>query len=97
MIEQLRKLYGRLEERLTTVVSNAPISLFSLDSGGRITLLEGKGLDVLGLRSDEMIGQEVSQVFERAPEFLQSMAGALAGETINAIAVFDELTASCYW
>ena len=91
MIEQLRKLYGRLEERLTTVVSNAPIILFSLDSGGRITLLEGKGLDVLGLRSDEMIGQEVSQVFERAPEFLQSMAGALAGETINAIAVFDEL------
>jgi PAS domain S-box-containing protein len=91
MIEQLQKLYGRLEERLTTVVSNAPIILFSLDSGGRVTLLEGKGLDVLGLRSDEMIGQEMSQAFERAPEFLQSMAGALAGETINAIAVFGEL------
>ncbi len=91
MIEQLRQLYGRLEERLTTVVSNAPIILFSLDAGGRITLLEGKGLDVLGLRSDEMIGQEMSQVFERAPEFLQSMASALAGETVNAIAIFDEL------
>ncbi len=91
MIEQLRQLYGRLEERLTTVVSNAPIILFSLDAGGRITLLEGKGLDVLGFRSDEMIGQEMSQVFERAPEFLQSMASALAGETVNAIAIFDEL------
>jgi PAS domain S-box-containing protein len=91
MIEQLRKLYGRLEERLTTVVSNAPIILFSLDAGGRITLLEGKGLDVLGLRSDEMIGQEMSRVFERAPEFLQSMTGALAGETVNATAAFDEL------
>ncbi len=91
MIEQLRQLYGRLEERLTTVVSNAPIILFSLDAGGRITLLEGKGLDVLGFRSDEMIGQEMSQVFERAPEFMQSMASALAGETVNAIAIFDEL------
>ena len=91
MIEQLRQLYGRLEERLTTVVSNAPIILFSLDAEGRITLLEGKGLDVLGFRSDEMIGQEMSQVFERAPEFLQSMASALAGETVNAIAIFDEL------
>ena len=91
MIEQLRELYGRLEERLTTVVSNVPIILFSLDARGRITLLEGKGLDVLGFQSDEIIGQDVSEVFERAPEFLQSMEGALAGETVNAIAAFDEL------
>ncbi len=91
MIEQLRVLYGRLEERLTTVVSNAPIILFSLDANGRITLLEGKGLDALGLQSDELIGQEVAEVFARAPEFVQSMQGALAGETVNAIAAFDEL------
>ena len=49
MIEQLRGLYGRLEERLTIVVSNAPIILFSLDDQGRVSLLEGKGLDVLVL------------------------------------------------
>ena len=54
-------------------------------------MLEGKGLDVLGLQSDEMIGQEVTAVFERAPEFLRSMSEALAGETVNAIANFDEL------
>jgi PAS domain S-box-containing protein len=91
MIEQLRVLYGRIEERLTTVVSNAPIILFSLDAHGQITLLEGKGLEALGLQSDEVIGQDVSEVFERAPEFLQSMGVALGGDTDNAIAAFDNL------
>jgi len=91
MIEQLRLLYGRLEERLTTVVSNAPIILFSLDAQGRITLLEGKGLDALGLHSEEMIGQAVTGVFARAPGFLEAMQRALGGEAVDSFAGFDEM------
>ena len=91
MIEQLKLLYGRLEERLTTVVSNAQIILFSLDAQGRITLLEGKGLDAVGLQSEETIGQAVTGVFARAPEFLHAMQVALGGESVNSVASFDKM------
>ncbi|MFQ5972807.1 MAG: adenylate/guanylate cyclase domain-containing protein, partial [Alphaproteobacteria bacterium] len=91
MTEQLRVLYNRLEERLTTVVSNAPIVLFSLDKKGEFTLLEGKGLDALGLHSDEVIGRPVSEILARAPEILEATNAALGGATVNSIAAFDDL------
>jgi len=91
MTEQLRALYGRLEERLTTVVSNAPIVLFALDRDGGVTLLEGKGLDVLGLRSEELIGGSIDDVFAAAPEFQESMRRALAGEIVNEVATYGDL------
>jgi len=91
MTQQLQGLYSRLEERLTTVVSNSPIVLFSLDGQEQITLLEGKGLAALGLHFDEVIGQDVGNVFKAAPQFLHSIRRALAGETVNALAPFGDL------
>nr|NIS42576.1 HAMP domain-containing protein [Desulfuromonadales bacterium] len=68
MTDELRVLYSRLEERLTTVVSNAPIILFALDQDGALTLLEGKGLDTLGLDAEGAIGQPLSAAFGGSPE-----------------------------
>jgi PAS domain S-box-containing protein len=90
MTEQLRVLYDRLEERLTTVVSNAPIILFSLDQNGELTLLEGKGLDTLGLDADGVIGQPLSAVFGRSPEILAAADAARRGQTVNSVAALDE-------
>jgi class 3 adenylate cyclase/HAMP domain-containing protein len=90
MTAELRALYNRLEERLTTVVSNAPIILFSLNDGGTIVLLEGKGLDTLGLDAEAAVGQPLSVVFERAPEILDAAEAALRGETISSVAGLDE-------
>jgi adenylate cyclase len=91
MTEQLRVLYDRLEERLTTVVSNAPIILFSLDHKGDLTLLEGKGLDTLGLDTNKAIGQPLSTVFGRSPEILAAADKALHGQTISSMASLDKL------
>jgi len=89
MTEQLRAFYGRLEERLTSVVSNSPILLFSLDSEGRIDLFEGKSLDVIKLNSADIIGRDVADVFAEAPEFLDAIETALSGRTVNAVAGLD--------
>ncbi len=91
MTNQLRALYDRLEERLTAVVSNAPIILFSIDAQGTITLLEGKELEILGLGSESMVGQNIKDVFAQAPAFLQSINRALSGELVNEIVEFDDL------
>jgi len=90
MTEELRVLYNRLEERLTTVVSNAPIILFSLDQNGVLTLLEGKGLDKLGMDADDAIGQPLSVVFGRSPEILAAAEAARRGEIVNSVAALDE-------
>ena len=90
MTEQLRDLYGRLEERLTTVVSNAPIILFALDHNGELTLLEGKGLNTLGVDGDDVIGQPLSAVFGRSPEILAAADAARHGQTVSSVAALDD-------
>ncbi|HMB76373.1 MAG TPA: HAMP domain-containing protein, partial [Kiloniellaceae bacterium] len=89
MTEELRALYNRLEERLTTVVSKAPIILFSLDRDNALTLLEGKGLDTLGLDAEAAIGRPFDDVFGHAPDILAAAAAARRGETINSVATLD--------
>jgi len=91
MTGQLRVLYGRLEERLTTVVSNAPIILFSLDQNGDLTLLEGKGLDTVCLDAAEVIGKPLSAVFGRSPEILAAADTARRGQTVSSVAALDDL------
>jgi PAS domain-containing protein len=38
---------NRTEQRLSTVIANAPIILFALDRSGVFTLSEGRGLDAM--------------------------------------------------
>jgi PAS domain S-box-containing protein len=81
MTEQLRALYESLEERLRTVVSNAPIVLFALDKEGRFTLSEGKGLESLEVQSDQVVGLSVYDVYREVPQILENVERALAGES----------------
>jgi class 3 adenylate cyclase/HAMP domain-containing protein len=90
MTDELRILYGRLEERLTTVVSNAPIILFALDREGALTLLEGKGLDALGLDADGALGRPLSAVFGGSPEILAAAESARRGDTVSSVAALDD-------
>jgi PAS domain S-box-containing protein len=90
MTDELRVLYSRLEERLTTVVSNAPIILFALDQEGVLTLLEGKGLDALGLDSEGALGRPLSAVFGGAPKILTAAESARRGETVSSLATLDD-------
>lgn len=80
MTEQLRALYESLEERLRTVVSNAPIVLYALDKEGRFTLSEGKGLEALQLKPGQAVGQSVFEIYRDVPEIIENVRQALAGE-----------------
>ena len=51
------------KERLRTVVAGAPLVLFALDQHGVFTLAEGRGLDALGVRPAQLMGQSVFQVY----------------------------------
>ncbi len=73
------------EERLRAVVTNVPMVLFALDRDGILTLSEGKGLDALGLKPGELVGQSVFNVYKEVPEIAEASNRALAGEIFTSI------------
>jgi PAS domain S-box-containing protein len=76
------KLHGN-DMQLRTVVKVAPIMLWSTDSRGRITLLEGKNLDLLGLSPDASVGKVIAEVFSEIPHLVQEIRKALNGEEFS--------------
>jgi len=82
------------EERLRTVVENAPIIIYALDHEGTFTLSEGSGLQTLGLLPGAVVGSKIRDVYHNHPEILGAVEQALQGETVTFIArvgdgVFD--------
>jgi len=73
------------EERLHTVVTGASIILFALDQNGVFTLSDGKGLDALGLKPGQVVGQSVFDVYRDVPKILEANRRALTGEVFTSI------------
>jgi len=70
-------------QRLATVVGNAPIVLWAVDSGGTFTLSEGKGLVPLGLKPGAAVGQSIYDMFGDVPQIVDQIHRALSGETLT--------------
>jgi PAS domain S-box-containing protein len=73
------KLRGA-EQRLRTIVANAPIILFELDRDGIYTVYEGKGMEALELLSGDRVGLSAFAHFGKLPGAEQALRRALAGE-----------------
>lgn len=71
------------EERYRWVVSNIPVVTFATDEKGIFTLSEGKGLDKLGLRPGQIVGQSIFELYEESTGMLEAMRSALAGQEIR--------------
>jgi diguanylate cyclase (GGDEF)-like protein/PAS domain S-box-containing protein len=71
------------EERLRTVVTNAPVILFAVDREGVFTLSEGKGLEPLGGRPGEVIGRSIFELYANYPGIVDCVRRALSGEACS--------------
>ena len=72
------------EERLRTVVGSASLVLFATDKNGVLTLSEGEGLKVLGLKPGELVGQSLFELYRDNPQIIQNVRAALSGRAISA-------------
>jgi PAS domain S-box-containing protein len=66
-------------QRLATVMNNAPIILYALDKDGVFTLSEGKGLKALGLEPGLVVGQSVFELYKDYPEIIENIRHMLVG------------------
>ncbi|MFC4454297.1 PAS domain-containing protein [Deinococcus sonorensis] len=82
----------RLAAVLQAVVSSAPLILFALDRQGRYLLSAGAALAALGQTPNALVGQRAEALYGDAPEVLEPMKRALAGETVHQTGTFQGLS-----
>ncbi|HKQ59192.1 MAG TPA: PAS domain S-box protein [Candidatus Eisenbacteria bacterium] len=70
----------KAEERLRSVIANAPVVLFAIDEAGTFTLSEGQGLARLGLEPGQIVGCSVFELYADHPQVLANFQRAMAGE-----------------
>src|SRR5712671_5702335 len=73
----------RGKERLETVISGASIILFAVDTDGIYTLSEGRGLEALGRRPGQVVGESIYEVYRDTPAVSACIRRGLSGETVT--------------
>ena len=93
-MEQLKKTNDALQESQThlhTVISKAPIVLWTLDCEGTFTFFDGKGLENSGLQPGQLVGQSIFNLYCNHPNILESITFVLAGNEHSWIAEIGDL------
>ena len=85
------------EERLRTVVTNAPIMLFAVDRDGVFTLSDGQGLAALGLRPGQHVGQSYVALYRDLADSVAVMKRVLAGAEATTVHTFKGLVFETRW
>jgi len=68
------------ELRCGTVASVAPIILFVLDPESKVTFIQGKGLELLGLKAADITGNRLSEVLPGEGQLEEDTRRAAAGQ-----------------
>jgi len=68
------------QNRLRTIVENAPLIIFATDHEGQFVLSEGKGLDSRGLKPGEMVGRSIFDVYRKEAAMIEALKLALKGK-----------------
>lgn len=95
MLKALEQAQGRERERdqrLRAIVNGAPLLLWSVDLDGKLTLLEGRNLDLLGLDAVRDTGKTAVEVFRNIPQLVTEINRALKGEVFSSLLVVKEMT-----
>jgi len=69
------------EERLRAVIANLPVIVFAFDRDEVLTLIEGDGVETLGLNAEEMRGKPIPEAFRHSFQIVENYHRALAGES----------------
>jgi PAS domain S-box-containing protein len=68
------------ERLLRTVVTNTPTILYAIDQNGVYTLAEGKGLEAIGLKPSDLVGQSAYDFYQDHPHIIRDIDRTLNGK-----------------
>jgi len=82
--EKVKQVLWESEERLANAVTNAPVALYMVDDKHRFSFIQGKVLDSLKVKPEDIIDKLVSEVFPDSVEIQKGLETALNGEIFEA-------------
>ncbi|MCJ7542283.1 MAG: PAS domain S-box protein [Desulfobacterales bacterium] len=83
--EQVQKALQESENRLRTVIDNAPIILWAIDQNGKFTFSEGRVLDKLGFRPGEAVGRSIFKMYPDNEQIVSDAHRAISGEAFSSV------------
>jgi PAS domain S-box-containing protein len=87
----------RSEQRCSTIASAVPIILFVEDRDTVVTFIQGKGLDLLGIKPEGIVGRRISEAFEGVAGLEEDSHRALSGEEfVTNVSIGGFIFESCY-
>ncbi|MHA2254102.1 MAG: hybrid sensor histidine kinase/response regulator [Candidatus Kariarchaeaceae archaeon] len=80
----------RLERNFRHSIDSLPLVFYVLDKEGIFLNSEGKGLETLGLKPNEVVGQSVYELYKDVPVLTKAIRRAMAGHDISELVrVYD--------
>lgn len=83
--EATRRSRRELERQLRALVANVPAVLWAVDAEGRLSLLEGRGLESFGTDGRGLVGRAAAATFREHADILAYLARGMAGESFSAL------------
>lgn len=71
-------------KRLSTILREIPMVVFSINKEGVFTFSDGQGLKTLGLQPGQVVGYSVYELYKEYPDVLQYIKNGLQGEKVKA-------------
>ncbi|WP_155797912.1 PAS domain-containing protein, partial [Sorangium cellulosum] len=83
---------GEAELLLRAVLDNLPVAVCRYDREGIFRFHDGKGLEVSGIKPGEHLGKSVYELYAGAPEGVEAIQQALAGNATHTVTEAHGLT-----
>jgi PAS domain S-box-containing protein len=96
-LDAAQKAQRESDERLRTLVNNAPLVVWSIDSSGMLRLVDGNELKELGIEPAQLIGKPAADWVDKIPLDEPDLKKALAGETVTTTNQVGELSFQAHY
>ena|GEM_PF-1364303 len=80
--KQVEEALKESMQRLQTVINHTAAVIWAINKDGIYTFFEGKGLEVLGLKPGEIVGQSIFEIYADNKQIIEDARRALTGETL---------------
>ena len=77
------QLLRATEDRVKTIIENAPLMVFSLDRDSNLSFIDGKALETLGQTAAELEGQNMLELVKDRPDVVDAISRAISGEAVT--------------